>query len=52
MDASSKKFWWTCKKNPKHKYLMSPKIRLLFQKRNREPCLYCREAEAQIKSLS
>ena len=42
LDASDKKFWWTCPKNPKHKYSMSPKTRLLFQKRNREPCLYCR----------
>ena len=42
LDTSDKKFWWTCPKNPKHKYSMSPKTRLLFQKRNREPCLYCR----------
>ena len=41
-DESSQKFWWTCKKNTKHKYPMSPKTRLMFQKRNREPCLYCR----------
>ena len=42
LDTSDKKFWWTCPKNPKHKYSMSPKTRLLFQKRNRESCLYCR----------
>ena len=42
MDTSNKKFWWTCTKNPKHKYPMSPSTRLMFQKRNREPCLYCR----------
>ncbi len=42
MDKSTKKFWWTCTKNPRHKYPMSPNTRLMFQKRNREPCLYCR----------
>lgn len=42
LDTSDYKFWFTCKKNSKHKYLMSPRTRLLFQKRNREPCLYCR----------
>lgn len=41
-DTSNKKFWWICHKNPKHKYPMSPRNRLMFQKRNREPCLYCR----------
>ena len=41
-DTSNKKFWWICPKNPKHKYPMSPSNRLMFQKRNREPCLYCR----------
>ena len=42
MDTSDYKFWFTCKNNAKHKYPMSPRTRLLFQKRNREPCLYCR----------
>lgn len=41
-DTSNYKFWFNCKNNPKHKYLMSPSARLMFQKRNREPCLYCR----------
>lgn len=42
LDSSNYKFWFTCKNNPKHKYPMSPRTRLMFQKRNREPCLYCR----------
>ena len=41
-DFSTYKLWWTCNNNPKHKYQMSPRTRLMFQKRNREPCLYCR----------
>lgn len=41
-DTSNYKFWFNCKNNPKHKYLMSPNARLMFQKRDREPCLYCR----------
>lgn len=41
-DTSNYKFWFNCKTNPQHKYLMSPSIRLMFQKRDREPCLYCR----------
>lgn len=42
LDTSNKKFWWTCPKDSKHKYPMSPSTRLMFQKRDREPCLYCR----------
>lgn len=42
LDTSTRKFWWTCQKDCKHKYPMSPRTRLMFQKRNREPCLYCR----------
>lgn len=41
-DTSTYKFWWICKRNPEHKYPMSPRNRLMFQKRHREPCLYCR----------
>lgn len=42
LDSSTSKFWFDCKNDTKHKYLMSPRTRLLFQKRHREPCLYCR----------
>lgn len=41
-DTSDYKFWFNCSKNPKHKYRMSLSTRLMFQKRKREPCLYCR----------
>jgi len=41
-DSSSYKFWWQCKNDASHHYTMSPKSRLMFQKRMREPCLYCR----------
>ena len=42
LDTSDYKFWFICKKDPKHKYPMSPRDRLMFQKRGRESCLYCR----------
>ncbi|WP_442950157.1 zinc-ribbon domain-containing protein [Oribacterium sp. P6A1] len=42
LSNSADKLWWTCYKDEKHKYLMSPKKRLMFIKRHREPCLYCR----------
>ena len=42
LDSSNEKFWWTCKKDKSHKYRMSPRTRLMYEKRNREPCLYCR----------
>ena len=34
--------WWHCKNDPSHKYLMSPKNRILFSKRSREPCPLCK----------
>lgn len=34
--------WWNCPHDQTHHYLMSPKQRLLFQKRQQEPCLYCK----------
>lgn len=40
-DDSAHKFWFNCKNNPKHKYPMSPRTRLMFEKRHREPCPYC-----------
>lgn len=42
LDNSTYKFWWICKNDKSHKYRMSPKNRLMFEKRGREPCLYCR----------
>ena len=42
LSKSITKLWWVCCKDEKHKYLMSPKNRLMFIKRHREPCLYCR----------
>lgn len=34
--------WWNCPHNKEHHYIMSPKQRSLFQKRQQEPCLYCK----------
>lgn len=49
LDTSDYKFWYNCKNNPKHKYLMSPRTRLMFQKRDREPCLYCRGQRRKLQ---
>ena len=35
LDTSDYKFWFICKNDPTHKYPMSPRTRLMFQKRNR-----------------
>ena len=48
-DTSDYKFWFNCSKNPKHKYRMSPSTRLMFQKRKREPCLYCRGQRRKLQ---
>lgn len=34
--------WWRCKNNSTHQYLMSPVRRLMFEKRHRESCPYCK----------
>lgn len=36
--SRSTQVWWQCPKSKEHAYKMSPKKRLLFQKRHREPC--------------
>ena len=39
--SSNLKVWWNCKKC-NNKYLMSPKERILYEKRNIESCIYCK----------
>ena len=34
--------WWTCSENPEHEYTMSPAKRILFQKRRKKSCPYCK----------
>lgn len=48
-DTSDYKFWWICTNDPKHIYPMSPRTRLMFQKRGRQPCLYCRGYRRKLK---
>jgi len=52
LDNSDYKFWFICKKDPTYKYPMSPRTRLMFQKRDREPCLYCREQRRKFNHLA
>lgn len=41
-ERSCDSLWWICSKNPEHRYMMSPRKRLWFQMRHREPCPYCK----------
>ena len=41
-DNYNGKVWWFCRNNSSHKYIMSPKQRLYFQKRHMESCTYCK----------
>lgn len=41
-EKSNEPLWWICPKNPEHHYRMSPARKLLFQKRNKEACPYCK----------
>ena len=41
-DACDIAVWWICQKNRSHSYAMSPCNRLLYQKRSKEPCPYCK----------
>lgn len=34
--------WWICKNNIEHRYKMSLYVRVLFEKRGKEPCLICK----------
>lgn len=34
--------WWVCAKDPTHEYMIPPARKLLFQKRHRESCPYCK----------
>lgn len=42
LPSSTVPVWWQCPSDEKHVYPMSPASRLLYQKRKREPCLYCK----------
>ena len=41
-ERSDKHVWWQCKNDPTHHYPMTVGSRLMFQKRHREPCPYCK----------
>ncbi|MBR2408383.1 MAG: zinc-ribbon domain-containing protein [Lachnospiraceae bacterium] len=41
-ERSFEPLWWICSRNPEHRYLISPRKRLWFQMRHREPCPYCK----------
>ena len=41
-ERSNKRVWWQCKNDSTHHYPMTVGNRLMFQKRHREPCPYCK----------
>lgn len=41
LDNCTTPVWWTCPKC-KHDYKCSPKQRIIYQKRNIEPCTFCK----------
>jgi len=41
-DSCNTPVWWNCQNNKEHLYVMSPRRRILFQKRHRESCPYCK----------
>ena len=41
-DRCDTKVWWTCLNDESHFYAMSPRDRLMYQRRNKEPCPYCK----------
>ena len=41
-DACNISVWWNCPKDKTHVYSMSPKRKLMYQKRNKESCPYCK----------
>ena len=40
--SNQQNVWWICKNNPEHRYKMPIKKRILFEKRSKEPCLFCK----------
>ena len=42
LDSCITPVWWTCSENPEHEYTMSPAKRILFQKRRKKTCPYCK----------
>ena len=42
LDTCTTVVWLQCRNDPKHKYKMSPKVRLIFEERGLEPCNICR----------
>lgn len=39
--SNQQNVWWICKNNPEHRYKM-PIKRIIFEKRSKEPCLFCK----------
>ena len=42
LETNSTVVWWQCRNDSRHKYKMSPNVRLIFKERGLEPCIICR----------
>ena len=41
-DMNDTSVWWLCHNNSTHKYMMTPRMRILMEERGREPCTICK----------
>ena len=41
-DSCTERVWWICENNPSHKYQLSPKQKIMYQKRHMESCSICK----------
>ena len=41
-DTCTTRVWWICRKNQDHVYPMTVKNRVMYEKRGREACPYCK----------
>ena len=51
-DYRLRSIWWICSKNLTHKYMMPPALGLLFQKRHRESCPFCKGLRRKERSFA
>jgi len=42
LDSCTTPVWWTCSENMNHEYTMTPANRVLYQKRRKKSCPYCK----------
>ena len=51
LPSSTQKVWWICSNNQSHHYPMPIATRILFEKRGRESCRYCKGRRINLRHL-